>query len=175
MPPAAEPVRIIQVGAGAMGRAWLQVIADSDRAELVGLVDLNTDAARQAADATGFAGVAVAGSLEELFDQVDAQAVLNVTIPAAHASVSNTALRHGLPVLCEKPLAETVSTGPVDDRRRRAERAAADGVAVAPLLAQPVGVPAADRPARADRHASTAPSSRRRTSVGSARRCRSRC
>ena len=111
MPPTAEPVRIIQVGAGAMGRAWLQVIADSDQVELVGLVDLNTDAARQAADQTGFPGVAVAGSLDELFDRVDAQAVLNVTIPAAHASVSTTALRHGLPVLCEKPLAETVSTG----------------------------------------------------------------
>ena len=53
----------------------------------------------------------MAGSLEELFDQVDAQAVLNVTVPAAHASVSTTALRHGLPVLCEKPLAETVSSG----------------------------------------------------------------
>ena len=37
--------------------------------------------------------------------------MLNVTIPAAHASVSTTALRHGLPVLCEKPLAETVSQG----------------------------------------------------------------
>ena len=111
MPPAAEPVRIIQVGAGLMGRAWLQVIADSDRAELVGLVDLNTEAARQAADAGGFPGVAVAGSLEQLFDRVDAQAVVNVTIPAAHASVSTTALLHGLPVLCEKPLAEAVSTG----------------------------------------------------------------
>ena len=71
MPRAAEPVRIIQVGAGAMGRAWLQVIDASDRAELVGLVDLDTDAARQAAEAAGFSGVAVARSLDELFDQVD--------------------------------------------------------------------------------------------------------
>ena len=111
MPSAAEPIRIIQVGAGLMGRAWLQVIGESDETELVGLVDLNTDAARQAADASGFPGVVVAGSLEELFDQGDAQAVLNVTVPLAHASVSNTALLHGLPVLCEKPLAETVSQG----------------------------------------------------------------
>ena len=40
-----------------------------------------------------------------------ADAVVNVTIPAAHRSVSELALRAGLPVLCEKPLAETVSTG----------------------------------------------------------------
>ena len=109
--PTAEPVRIIQVGAGPMGQAWLKLLGESDQTEPVGLVDLNTDAARQAADAHGFSGVAVAGSLEELFDQVDAQAVVNVTVPLAHASVSNTALLHGLPVLCEKPLAETVSQG----------------------------------------------------------------
>jgi predicted dehydrogenase len=109
--PTAEPVRIIQVGAGAMGRAWLKLLGESEQTELVGLVDLNTDAARQAADAHGLAGVAVAGSLEDLFDRVDAQAVVNVTVPLAHASVSNTALLHGLPVLCEKPLAETVSQG----------------------------------------------------------------
>ncbi len=111
MPPAAEPIRIIQVGAGLMGRTWLQIIGASDQTELVGLVDLNTDAARQAADASGFPGVPVAASLETLFDQVDAQAVVNVTVPVAHAVVSNTALLHGLPVLCEKPLAETVSQG----------------------------------------------------------------
>jgi predicted dehydrogenase len=111
MPSAGEPVRIIQVGAGAMGRAWLKVIGESDQSELVGLVDLDTDTACGAADACGFTGVPVAGSLEELFGRVDAQAVVNVTVPSAHASVSKTALLHGLPVLCEKPLAETVSQG----------------------------------------------------------------
>lgn len=111
MPSAAEPVRLVQVGAGAMGRSWLQVIADSDQVKLVGLVDLNEEAAREAADAAGLTGVAVAGSLEQLLDRIDPQAVLNVTVPAAHASVSTTALLHGLPVLCEKPLAESVSAG----------------------------------------------------------------
>ena len=57
----AEPLRVVQVGAGAMGRAWLRVITDSDQAELVGLVDLNEEAARQAADDVGCTGVAVAG------------------------------------------------------------------------------------------------------------------
>ncbi|CAA9379265.1 MAG: Myo-inositol 2-dehydrogenase [uncultured Propionibacteriaceae bacterium] len=111
MPASAEPVRIIQVGAGAMGRAWLQAITDSDQADLVGLVDLDQEAASQAADAAGFSGVPVARSLERLLDRVDAQAVLNVTVPEAHASVSIAALLHGLPVLCEKPLAESVSAG----------------------------------------------------------------
>jgi len=111
MTSAADPVRIIQVGAGAMGRAWLQVIADSDQVELAGLVDLDVDVARESAETSGFPGVEVAGSLDELLGRVDAQAVLNVTVPTAHASVSTSALRHGLPVLCEKPLADTVSAG----------------------------------------------------------------
>ena len=40
--PTAEPVRIIQVGAGAMGQAWLKLLGESEQTELVGLVDLNT-------------------------------------------------------------------------------------------------------------------------------------
>lgn len=94
-----------------MGRAWLKVIADSEEAELVGLVDLDQDAARTAAEQAGYGGIPVAGSLEVLLARVQAEAVLNVTIPAAHASVSTTALLSGVPVLCEKPLAESVSAG----------------------------------------------------------------
>ncbi len=105
------PLKVIQVGAGSMGRAWLHNLAASPDAALVGLADLDVDVARRAAEETGHAGVTVAGTLEELLDRVDADAVVNVTIPAAHQAVSTLALRSGLPVLCEKPLAETVSTG----------------------------------------------------------------
>jgi predicted dehydrogenase len=94
-----------------MGRAWLTVLAESDQVELVGVVDLDVDTARRAVESAGFTGVAVADSLGELLPRVDAQAVLNVTVPTAHAAVSIEALLSGLPVLCEKPLADTVSTG----------------------------------------------------------------
>ena len=106
-----SPLRVIQVGAGSMGRAWLHNLATSPDAVLVGLVDLDIAVARQAAVETGHGGVAVHTSLEVLLDQVPADAVVNVTIPAAHRGVSELALRGGLPVLCEKPLAETVTTG----------------------------------------------------------------
>jgi predicted dehydrogenase len=110
MPSASEPLRIIQVGAGQMGRAWLRVLSDSPDVVLVGLVDLDPTIAAKAAADTGHLDVTVGATLEELIATVDADAVLNVTVPAAHQSVSAIALRHGLPVLCEKPLAETVST-----------------------------------------------------------------
>ena len=50
MRPHTEPVRLIQVGAGLMGRAWLNVIGQSPDVRLVGLADLNLETAQQAVD-----------------------------------------------------------------------------------------------------------------------------
>ncbi|GAA1553026.1 Gfo/Idh/MocA family oxidoreductase [Kribbella lupini] len=101
-----EPLRLVQVGAGGMGRAWLRTIAANHDVVLAGLVDLDPDVARTAAAEHGYADVPVATSLDEL--AVEADAVVDVTVPAAHPTVSINALLRGLPVLCEKPLAETV-------------------------------------------------------------------
>lgn len=103
-----EPLRIVQVGAGGMGRAWLRTVGASDDAEIVGLVDLDPVTARTAAAEAGL-NVPLAGSLTELLPRVGAEAVLNVTIPAAHLPVSAQALAAGLPVLCEKPAAPSVA------------------------------------------------------------------
>jgi predicted dehydrogenase len=101
-----DPLRLIQVGAGGMGRAWLRTIAANPDVELVGLVDLDLETARSAADQHGFPDLPIASSIDEL--SKDADAVIDVTVPVAHPKVSVDALLGGLPVLCEKPLAETV-------------------------------------------------------------------
>jgi predicted dehydrogenase len=108
-----SPVRIIQVGAGGMGRVWLQLLIDTPEVELVGLVDLDVDAARRALAELGrpdiTAGITVAASLSEIAGASRAQAVVNVTVPVAHHPVNVEAMFAGLPVLCEKPIAPTVS------------------------------------------------------------------
>jgi predicted dehydrogenase len=109
MPPATEPFRLIQVGAGLMGRHWLDVLGQSTDVRLVGLADLDLATAQRAAVGAGFADVEVATTLTELLDRVEADAVINVTIPEAHREVSTTALLNGLAVLCEKPVAHTTS------------------------------------------------------------------
>jgi predicted dehydrogenase len=101
-----EPLRVVQAGAGGMGRAWLRTIAANPSVQLVGLVDLDLDVARAAADENGYHDIPVATSIDEL--AAGADAVIDVTVPVAHPVVSVDALLRGLPVLCEKPLAETV-------------------------------------------------------------------
>jgi len=101
-----EPLRLLQVGAGGMGRAWLRTIAENPDVVLAGLVDLDVDVARTAADEHGYGDLPVATSIGELADRADA--VIDVTVPVAHPKVSVDALLRGLPVLCEKPLAESV-------------------------------------------------------------------
>ncbi|MEQ7125075.1 Gfo/Idh/MocA family oxidoreductase [Actinopolymorpha sp. B11F2] len=103
------PLRAILVGVGAMGRGWLRNLQAADDVELVGVADLDVTAAKTALDEAGLSGVPVAGTLEELVDETAADFVVDVTIPEAHHAVTMQALRRGLPVLGEKPLAATLS------------------------------------------------------------------
>jgi predicted dehydrogenase len=104
-----DPIRVILVGAGMMGRAWLDVIAPAPDVQLVGVVDLDLGAAQRAAGTAGLPSVATATTLDELSGRIPADVVINVTVPEAHSDVSTTALLNGMSVLCEKPAADTTS------------------------------------------------------------------
>lgn len=103
------PLRLVQVGAGGMGKAWIDAINANPDVELVGLVDLNMDTARAALAEKGIEGVAVGTSVGEIAAATGAHAVVNVTVPVAHHPVNVEAMFAGLPVLCEKPAAPTVA------------------------------------------------------------------
>jgi predicted dehydrogenase len=103
------PLRVVLVGAGGMGTAWAATIAASKDAELVGVVDLNLDAAKVAAAKAGVAEVVTGTDLLEVIAATGADAVVNATVPEAHHPVNVAALFAGVPVLCEKPIAPTVS------------------------------------------------------------------
>src|SRR3954451_20328890 len=94
--PMPEPVRLLQVGAGGMGRAWLRTIAANPDVVLAGLVDLDVDVARTAAAEHRYGDVPVAASVDELIDGQNAvDAVIDVTVPTAHPTVSVNALLRG--------------------------------------------------------------------------------
>lgn len=109
LPDASAPVRVIQVGAGGMGRVWLELLAATPDVQLVGLVDLDVELARRALAQLGLDAVTVGTSVTEVATHVDAHAVVNVTVPVAHHPVTTEALFLGLPVLSEKPIAPTVA------------------------------------------------------------------
>jgi predicted dehydrogenase len=105
----ATPIRIVLIGAGLMGKKWITALNANPEVALVGLVDLNLAAAEEALREAGLKNVATGTSVSELAAATGAQAVVNVTIPVAHHPTNVEALFAGLPVLCEKPVAPTVS------------------------------------------------------------------
>lgn len=103
-----ERLPVVVVGAGVMGREWAQMLSTSPHARLVGVVDLDAELA--AAVVHEITPDAVHGpDLADVVERSSAAAVINVTVPNAHRVVNEQALRLGLPVLCEKPLAPTLS------------------------------------------------------------------
>lgn len=102
---------MVIVGAGSMGAWWAREVVASDVAELVGVADLaegapqrvidQSGAADPSAIATGTDGVALALDL-------DADLLINPTVPLAHHPVTVAALHAGIPVLGEKPVTETL-------------------------------------------------------------------
>ncbi|NWG20910.1 MAG: Gfo/Idh/MocA family oxidoreductase [Chloroflexi bacterium] len=96
------------VGAGAMGRAWAKNLHDCGDVTLASWIDIQTG---QAARAPGELGLDVphAGEdLERALVEVCPDFVVDVTVPEAHHDVTITALRAGVPVLGEKPMADSL-------------------------------------------------------------------
>lgn len=104
-------LRIVQIGAGGMGQAWLENNSQNEDVKLVGIVDLNLDAARAGAKKYGSGDIATGSDLSEIVTRVYPDAIVDVTIPLAHHPVTTEALFLGLPVLGEKPVALTVAEG----------------------------------------------------------------
>ena len=104
-----SPVKVVLIGAGLMGRKWLSMLMASPDVELVGLVDLNLAGAEAALREAGIDNVVCGTNLTEVGNVTGAQAVVNATVPVAHHPTNVEALFAGLPVLCEKPVAPTVS------------------------------------------------------------------
>jgi predicted dehydrogenase len=99
-------MKIIQVGLGAWGASWLNVVNQSAGWELAGVVDVNPAAAQSAADQYGvsaYRDIAHALENKESFD-----AVLVIVPPEYHAAVAVPALEAGVPTLIEKPLAHNL-------------------------------------------------------------------
>jgi len=104
-----------------MGNAWLNKDIVRKQVEIVGLVDVRKEAARNRAEQHGFDDAVIGDDLSGVLKEAKPQVVFDCTIPEAHCEVTVTALRHGCHVLGEKPMADSMPNA----RRmvRAAERA----------------------------------------------------
>jgi len=101
-------LRIIQVGAGKWGAAWLRFLgAHADRVRHAALVDVDPAVLAAGARKAGIEADRCFTDLDAALRGVDADAVLVVVPPALHRPVIEASLDAGLPVVTEKPLAGT--------------------------------------------------------------------
>jgi D-apiose dehydrogenase len=111
-PRAGEPLRIGLAGAGWVAPYHLGAWASlAGRAEVVAIADPNVDAAHTRASAFGVP--AVHASVEAMLagERLDA---IDVAAPReVHAEICLMAARHGLAILCQKPLAPTLADAEV--------------------------------------------------------------
>ncbi|MEX0654036.1 MAG: Gfo/Idh/MocA family oxidoreductase [Phycisphaeraceae bacterium] len=103
-----KPVRVVVVGCGGMARKWIDVTIHAPHLELVGLVDMQREAAEQKARDFKLPDSVVYDTLAEAVKATDAEAVFDVTIPAAHHAVTLEALKLGCHVLGEKPMSDSL-------------------------------------------------------------------
>lgn len=102
--------KALLVGAGGMGQAWARnLLAHSEDVTLAGWVDIFKGAAERAAEQLEISGVWTGTELERAIDEVQPDFVVDVTIPEAHRDVTVTALKRGLPVIGEKPMAHSLA------------------------------------------------------------------
>jgi predicted dehydrogenase len=104
-----HPLRVVIAGAGWMGVQWIEACQRSTEVELVGIADLRVETADAAVASYGLTGRPTGTDAVELAERVKAEAIIDVTVPAAHYDVTNRALRAGFPVLGEKPLAANLT------------------------------------------------------------------
>lgn len=104
-----KPFRVGLIGCGNISNQYFQALAPFGAyAKFTACADIDIERARAKAAEHG---VAKACTVKELLADPDVDAVLNLTIPAAHASVNLLALKAGKHVYCEKPFSLTYKEG----------------------------------------------------------------
>jgi predicted dehydrogenase len=91
-----------------MGKAWADNLKSHPDTEIVGWVDVVDGAASRAADEKQVTPEYLGTSLADAIQKCAPDFVVDVTIPEAHADVTIAALKQGLPVIGEKPMADTM-------------------------------------------------------------------
>ena len=109
--------RAVIVGCGHMAKGWIKALHSTPELRgavaIVGLVDLNLDAAKSLQTEFGLEQAVVGTDLEAILNTTSPHLLFDVTVPTARLKCVLTGLAHGCHVLTEKPMAESL-----DDARK---------------------------------------------------------
>jgi predicted dehydrogenase len=105
----AETLKVVMAGCGGMSAVWLKTAKEIPGLEMVGMVDINEDAAKKRKDEFGFAQALTGTDLAGMLKATQPDVVFDCTIPEAHFDVTLTALAHGCHVMGEKPMADSMA------------------------------------------------------------------
>jgi len=103
-------MKFIHIGVGGFGQCWVRVLKENKDAEVVGLVDVNEEALRKTCEIGGYSNDICFRSLEDAIKSVKADAVVSSTPPAFHKHDVITAMKAGLDVISEKPMADSMAS-----------------------------------------------------------------
>jgi predicted dehydrogenase len=101
-------IRTLLVGCGRISHLWLEESKKLEEIELVGLVDIDEDAAKARKEQFGLTGAVTGSDYLKMLDQLKPDVVFDCTVPEAHVDITLAALDRGCHVLGEKPLADTM-------------------------------------------------------------------
>jgi predicted dehydrogenase len=104
--------KVIHVGVGGFGLRWCREFLAGNIAdktiEVVAVVDLDPRALKKGQELLKLPDGACYTSVEEAFSKHDADFCTVVVPPAYHEQVIDVAIAHGVDILCEKPIADTM-------------------------------------------------------------------
>ena len=99
-----KKLRAVMVGCGGISNAWLSANEQIDELEIVGLVDINEDAAKSQKEKYNL-NATTGTQVEAMIEKTAPDVVFDCTIPDVHHKVAVTAMKMGCDVFGEKPLA----------------------------------------------------------------------
>jgi predicted dehydrogenase len=101
-------LRAIVVGAGGISRAWFGPLA-AEKVEVAAVVDLAKERAEAAIEKYALGRAVASADLGKVLCDVPADFAVDLTVPEAHCAVTCAALRAGLHVIGEKPMASSLA------------------------------------------------------------------